>query len=751
MNKSLVSSTALLAALFASQAIANDTANNDRITVTATKRPQLIEEVAGSVSVLRANAIEKANDFNSADEIAQLLPSVQAAVANGTQVAFQIRGIGAVDHQALTPTAAGIYADGVFLATNVQTGAFLYDLARIEVLKGPQGTLYGRNTSSGAINLISARPGSDQDNYVSASYGRFDRTDIQAGFGDALSDTLSFRLAGRFLHQDPTLDNVETDPAQPLGPDTAAGVRDEFGVRGALLWAPNDETSWLARAHYEENNGINAAPRNSSLDVDDHQISVGPDGVQDTDNEFYGAALEGNTVLGLWDLASHSSFEGYNQQYGFEFDGTQAPFGDETLNANLAYDRDFSQLTQEFRLSRSFEGTNVQFGVMAAREDFEQDYLIWCGELDRATLLGTCRYVGAPGRAGPTPASPGTATTLITNIDQERITAAAFTHNDIQLTERLNFVFGARYTFERIHGSGSGEHIFDDGVRAFNNRDGAGLAVGENTIRENRVSGNAALRYALNDTTQIYAAFSNGFKSGGFNGEVANNATHFQDEGLFGAETVNAYELGLKATPSDNLRFSLAGFYQDYQDPQARIFVNFPLPDDTFITSNSLSNLDQADVFGAEFEASWQPTQNFSIDAAVSVLDTEINQTTDVSGNAAKFDGNPLPFASKVSATLFGQYDIDLNADTELSLRSNAKYRSSYYLDAEGLDSRKQTGFTTWDAEATVTFKSIDLAASLWARNLLDKDYAVSGFAFIGYNTFIGDPRTYGVRLRKGF
>ena len=128
------------------------------IAVTATRVEQPLHEIPMSVSALQGSRLDKANSFNGAEDLVEMLTGVQAAVANGTQIAFQIRGIGAVDHQALTPSAAAVYMDDVFLATNVQTGLMLYDLESVEVLKGPQGALFGRNASSGAINLLSARP-----------------------------------------------------------------------------------------------------------------------------------------------------------------------------------------------------------------------------------------------------------------------------------------------------------------------------------------------------------------------------------------------------------------------------------------------------------------------------------------------------------------------------------------------------------------------------------------------------------------
>lgn len=738
----------LISVVLAPSFVSAASAQTDVITVTATKRAQSLDDVAASVDVIAGAEIDKANGFNSAEEITQLLSGVQAAVANGNQIAFQIRGIGAVDHQALTPTAAAVYMDGVFLATNVQTGPLLYDLERIEVLKGPQGSLYGRNASSGAVNFISARPTEETAGYLDWSYGKFDRLDATGAIGGSLGGNLSGRIAGRYLKQDAALDNVQTDP-DIAAPKRAGGVRDEFGLRGSLQWE-GEAATLLLRAHYEEDNGVNPAPRNLNLYLGKHVISVGPDGVQETDNEFYGVSLEAVAPVGSWELYSLTALEGYGQDYGFDFDGAPAPFGDPTLNANLRYDREFLQWSEEIRLQGDWRLGHSLIGVAAAGEDFEQEYLIWCGELNPETLLGTCRYVGAPGRVGPAPASPGVATTLVTDIEQTRKTAAIFTYNDIDLTDALTLTLGARYTYENIRGSGQGVHIFDDGVIAFNNRDGLGPAIGENRIKENRLSGNAALSYRFSDAAMIYASFANGYKSGGFNGEVQNNAAHFADEGLFRAETVNAYEVGYKGEPAPGLAMRAAAFYQDYDAPQARIFVNFPLPGGGSIISNSLSNLDKAKAYGVEGGFDWAPSPAFTLGGSITLLETEISQTTDIGGNAALFDGNPLPFASDVSATGFARYNHDLGRGLLLVLGANAKYQSAFYLDAEGLSERRQEGYTIADAEAGLRFDN-GFELLLRGRNLLDKDYAVSGFGFIGYNVFVGPPRTWEVAVRKSF
>lgn len=742
-----VSAAAMLIALPVSslaQTQAQDTERRlDPIVTTATHRAQALSELPASVAVLGGDQLGLSEAFNGAEDLSDLLTGVEAAVANGTQVAFQIRGIGAVDHQALTPTAAAVYSDGVYLATNVQSGLMLYDLARVEVLKGPQGSLYGRNASSGAVNFISVKPGEDAPGYMSVGYGNFNRFDLSAAGDSALSETVSVRLAGRYLSRDSALDNVS-------GPNAAGGERDEFGVRANVLWDVSPTANVLFTAHYEEDNGVNAAPRNDSLDLSAHEISVAGDGLQDTDNEFFGFSTRYQRGVGRWALTSLTAVEGYSQQYGFDFDGTPAPFATEALNANLSYDRDFVQVSQEFQLQTDWDGGHSLIGVTGAIEDFSQVYTVWCGTLDTQTLLGTCRYVGAPGRVGPAPASTGTATTLVSEIEQTRSTLALFTYNEIDLSPRWTATIGARFTHERIEGEGQGRHIFDDGVVAFNNRDGLGAAIGGNAIDENRLSGNLALRYELGKGS-AYASIANSYKSGGFNGEIPNNATHFSEEGLFEAETVTAYEVGYKGTPADDLSYSVAAFYQDYDAPQARIFVSFPLPGGTSITSNSLSNLDAAVSYGVEANVAWAPVEGLDLTAGVTLLETEIEQASDVGGNAAAFDGNPLPFAPDTSATLGGRYEWAVWEDTRAAVQLHAKYRGEYYLDTEGLVTRRQEAFTTVQAEASLYFDRRDIELTAWGRNLTNEDYAVSGFGFIGYNTFRSDPATYGLRLTKGF
>lgn len=719
----------------------------DEIIVTATKTEKNIQELGLSVIAVDGDTLSQ---FNGAEELSQRVSGLQAAVANGSQVAFQIRGIGAVDHQALTPTAAAVYIDGTYQATNVQTSPLLFDIDRAEVLKGPQGSLYGRNASSGAINFNSVLPGSEKTGYVGAEYGNFDRINLTAAATLPVNNAFSLRLSGRYLYQNAGLDNVVTNDSITALSE-AGGKRDEFGLRAIGRLQASPKTDVIFNVHYAEDNGINQAPLNDSRTVGRHEISVGPDGIQYTDNRFGGASVNVTHDFGDFTLISHTAYTAYNQQYGFDFDGTPAPFNSRNLNANLAYDRDFAQISEELRLSYVSDKVELTAGLYLEAEDFDQQYLIWCGFLNPNTLLGSCRYVGAPGRAGPTPASDGVATTLHSLITQSRKTAALFTYNTIEIAPKLDIVLGGRLTYETIKGRGQGRHIFDDGIIALNNRDGLGLAIGSNKISDTKLSGNIGINYTLADDTLLYASFSNGFKSGGFNGEVINNATHFSDEGLFKSETVNAIETGVKFA-RDDFTVNLAGFYQLYDRPQARIFVPFTTENGGSFTSNSLSNLDKATSYGVEADLTWSPLEGLDLSAGTTWLNTEISQKENpsVPQNAETFDGNPLPFASKYSGVISARYEWALAGDLRASVQGSGKYQSAFYLDAEGREDRRQSGYEIIDGEATLHFNNgIDLG--IWGRNLSNSDYAVSGYGFIGYNTFRGAPRSYGVSMKYSY
>jgi len=607
----------------------------DDIVVTATKLKASVSDLGISVSVIDG---ERLSQLDSAEELSRYLSGVQAAVANGNQIAFQIRGIGAVDHQALTPTAAAVYVDGVYQATNVQTGPLLFDIERAEVLKGPQGSLYGRNATAGAINFISKRPTTEKAGYIAGEYGRFNRVNINAAVNIPVSDIFALRVSGRHLTQDAVIDNVVTD-TDVTAPKEAGGKRDEFGLRALGLLQASPNTEVVMNVHYAEDNGINPSPRNEGLELGKHEISVGPTGVQDTDNEFYGANV--------------------------------TPVGE-------------------------------------------------------------------------------AASTLQSLITQERKTAALFSYNTFDIMPNLGLVAGGRLTHELIKGRGRGNHIFTNGQVGINNTlnggEIVGPAIGSNTIRETNFSGNLGLNYHLNEALLGYVTFSNGFKSGGFNGEVIDNAAHFDDQGLFEPETVNAGEVGVKLNMAE-LRFNLAGFYNDYNNPQARFFREVTLESGQIIGLNSLSNFDAATSYGVDAEVHYIPVEGLELFVSATFLESEI-----LDDSLPSLDGDALPFASNMSVAGGFDYKRKLSETLGLRLEAQGKYQSEFTTGADTATASAfiQKGYALIDTSATLEFQN-NVELGIWARNLTNSDYAVSGYRFFGATTFRGTPRTYGISAKYSY
>lgn len=742
----------------------------DEVIVTALKSSANAQDLGVSLSVVDGAGLER---FDSAEELSQRVAGLQAAVANGNQIAFQIRGIGAVDHQALTPTAAAVYVDGVFQATNVQTGPLLFDLERAEVLKGPQGSLYGRNASAGAVNFISKRPSDESEGYVSSEIGNFDRFNLNAATNIPVSDNFALRLSGRYLTQGPQIDNVVTDETVSA-PSEAGGERDEFGLRALGLFSL-ENTEVLLNVHYAEDNGINASPRNEGLDLGKHEISVGPSGVQDTDNEFYGASAEiAHRFDNGVEFVSLTAFEGYHQQYGFDFAGLPSFFGGQ--NANLSYDRDFSQFSQELRLSRSGSWYESIVGLYLEAEEFDQDYRVWCGELNLDTLVGSCNYIAANGRVGTDdrrylrdtdgelilndeddPIIEFNASTLQSLISQERQTAALFTYNQYEITPKLDFIWGARATFENIEGEGEGRHIFEDGVVGLNNQSDLGPATGQNELEESQVSGNIGLNYKLDDNRLLYISYANGYKSGGFNGEVISNAAHFDNAGLFGSETVDTVEIGAKLSGAA-YRLNVAAFHNDYSDPQARFFDSFTLESGETITLSSLSNFAAATSKGIDLDGEFFPFDGVRIYGAATLQDSEIDDNDLVYEGEAYLDGDALPFASEVSYVVGINIAHDLTDDLAIDFNLSRKYQSEFATGLDSVNTRSvsidpafiQQGYSTLDSDIALTFSN-QYTVGLWGRNLGNSDYATSGYRFFGDTTFRGAPRSYGVSLKYSY
>lgn len=751
----------------------------EEVLVTAQRREQRSQDIGGSIAVLGGERLAEEGLASGAD-IVNLVSGVQAASAYGSQPVFQIRGVGASDFQISTPPAAGVYRDGVFLSTNVQAGEQIFDMDRIEVLKGPQGTLYGRNSSAGAINYLSKAPTRTPESYLTAGFGRFDRRELEGAMSGPLGETFAYRLAARVVRRDSPFANISVDPRFVAGSNDAGGTGDDRSVRAQLAYAGAAGLSARFIAHYSQERGTSPNPKSipdagancpgrndggirdnienpvcvadANLGVrvrsptQKFTLGVGPDGIQPVDNAFYGVSSEINIPLSLGTLTSITAYEGFHNDFGMDYDGTVEPI------LNLGYRRNLDQYSQEIRLAGETRAIHWLVGAYGSYEELDQDLLYWCGFLNPALRTGSCDYFGAAARAPAGAPLPTSRANSVGSTWQRKTTAAAvFTHNEIPLSEHWSAVAGGRYTLDHVGFAGRGYVVYDDGSQQLNNQGNVGPAIGSSSFTVKKFTGTLGLNYKPADMLLAYLSYSEGFKSGGYEGSIFNNITGLSSS--FKPETVRALEVGLKAEPTRQLRVNLSVFHQLYDDPQARIDTILPLPGGGTLPTTALSNLHEARVSGVESEIQWVPAVGLTLGSSLTFYHSRIDQPFDASKPTlnARFDGNQLAGAAPFAAVAFGRYEWSLRDRLRLQLTASAKYLDAFYTKVENFGTSRQPAYTLVAARAAlISAGGLDVA--VWGKNLLNEEYTTVTFLGFGSDTYyMADPRTWGIDLRYSF
>ncbi len=751
----------------------------EEIVVTANKRSESIQDVSASITAFTGDQLTQLG-VNSGKDIVGLISGIQINDNFGSSASFVIRGIGQNDFQSNAAPSASVYFDDVYMATNTQGAPLVFDIERLEVLKGPQGTLYGRNSSSGAVNYISNKPTDAFDAYVKAGYGRFNRIEVEGAFGGPINDNWAYRVAGKSYSHDTPYENRSPDPVNfPVAADEAFEPSD-WAVRGHLAWTPSGATDVLFSAHYAEQNGTSGQPiaigraddpavppvcpgRNATADDpsrvgcragtgslgfvtpinEDFVVSL--DLIEPFDNSFYGGSVKIDHDFEFATLTSITAIEGFDYYHLFDEDAIPV----EALN--IFQDREFIQYSEELRLSGGNDSVDWIIGAYASWDEYQQESSNHCGTLldgpQGGGPRGDCNYTGAASRVDPALVAAGvdplSANAVFIDFDQTTVSAAFFTHNRISITDSVTMDVGFRYTFEDRDFEGSSTVYFDEasgGAIEFANRDGLGPAVGSNDIVTKRATGQIGLTWQPNDDTLLYVSFSEGFKSGGFDGGIASNVLVFLNP--YQEEIVRNAEFGWKLDVSDTLRINGAIFNTEYEQPQARVRTPTVGPDGTVIPSTQIANLDEALIRGVELEVFWAPTEGLNFGATATYLDTEVSQGGLA---AATFDGNDLPFAPDLSWTLFGRYEYQLGNNLVGAVQANIKDVGDHFLRPEAF-AIDENSYSLVDARISVASVDHKWEVAVWGKNLGDEQVRLNAVGGFGADPFyIGLPLTYGV------
>ncbi|TBV08063.1 TonB-dependent receptor [Stutzerimonas kirkiae] len=708
---------------------AEDTGNPTlgKITVTAQKREETLQEVPSSISVLSGDRVRD-SALQSANEVTQFIPNASAGTSEAHgRPRWWIRGLGTGDQGANTVSPVGIYVDDVYIANISATGFPLFDQERVEVLRGPQGTLWGKNTTGGAINFISRKPTFDRSGYFKAGLGSYAERVVEGALSDALIDErLAARLSFRHQGRDGYNENLADHDSQGALEDSAARlqllarINDELEANLNLHARRYHDTAGYSTVNY----GLRADGSNQfGYRVEPRQGEVNYNAKYKVNVEQTGGNLNLAWQLGELELTSITAFEHFERD-AFS-DGDNTPL---ELQRGYNY-ADSQQWSQELRLASPRENRlNWVLGFHYFHEDLESRTAN--ATLDNTYISRSYNNLG---------------------YDHQSESYALFGSATYRFSDDFKLTAGLRWTRERkdidlIRHANQGEAGFTGGDWWKIGSVGTPLVVTATQDDSNTWSDwtyDLTPEYRLADNARVYFRYAYGFRSGGYNAGVTSQAT----VATVNPEYLTSYELGLKSEWFDGrLNANAAVFYYDYKDIQLNIVTAVNNQ-----TVSRLANGAQGEAYGAELELEAIPLENLHLNFAVGLLHTEF---TDYTSGSDDFSGNKFVRAPNVSAVLGADYRIPLNVGGALILGTDWNSRSrQYFFSNNQTRSMRSGGYTLGNARVTWELPGETTRISAYVNNLTDKEYRnhtlPGGFQSAG--VMFGDPRTLGLSVTSEF
>jgi iron complex outermembrane receptor protein len=728
----------------------------EEIIVTAQKREESLQETPVSVTAFTSEAIDALGFRQSVDVTAQT-PNFSVGYPNGdTGVpAPFIRGVGLNDFGVLNQGPVAAYMDETYISSNAAQIFQLLDVERIEVLRGPQGTLYGRNATGGAVNFVSKKPTQEWDGWARAAYGSWDHTKLEGAFGGPLGDRTAFRAAllktdsdgwmkNRFTGNDQQgIDEfawrvlVETQPTDNL--NLLFNVRggktesDAVQYRHLGVWdadgnmCPNSDIlagrcvdifGYSEEAPYTTLTG-RSAPAVPDYDEGNYDFEA------TNDTEFWGVSLTADWTIGDYVITSITSFDDMDDFRPEETD--DGP--NDILTGELGVEQE--SFSQELRITYESDSLSWIAGAYYLNDEATDNTAFDILRDFRPLLVGDDVNCSAP------PGNPGGfcpeqfVFKTKSGTEQEITSWALFFDASIELTDMLDLSAGIRYTDEEI------EHdsffFFDEPEAGFPAQPGFPDQASNDF---DNITGRVVLNAQLNEDVLLYGGVTSGFKAGGIQ-STSDGIAPYDEEKLL------SYEVGIKTTWADGrLRFNAALFNYDYEDLQVFAFV---IVDG--IGFSTISNAADATIYGAEAELQWLPTDNLFINLGLGLLNTEYEDFVIPSGD---FSGNDITMSPETTFNGLIQYDIPLDNGSRITLQTDFNYQDEVQFDALNNPLLSEDDYWLWNARASWTSANEQWEVAAFGRNLGDEEYMVYAFdlSFFGFNEeMLGTPMSYGVEV----
>jgi iron complex outermembrane recepter protein len=798
-----------VAALVATDYAYAQNQGDDEIVVTATRREARLQDVPIAVTPVTAEMIENSGIRDLQDLTAVAPGLVFTNAASESSATARLRGIGTEGSNPGLESAVGIFVDGVYRARNGVALTDIGEISQVEVLRGPQGTLFGRNTSAGLISVRTAGPDlSEFGGGGEVTVGAYEEFRVSGTvYGPLVEDQLGFRLFAASSTRDGFIDTVG-----PTGARRDVNDRNVWTVRGQLLWEPNPDVSLRIIADYSERDEeccaariYNAALLNGTPVLGSGAPATFPHPVTGIINALGGYGPGGIAALGNGSISDRTGFANRRYDQIIEDQGISGELnwniGDMTFTAITAFrdwgvrqsqDADFTAadiwfrdsatgdgfgfeiFTQEFRLAGVNGPLDWLVGVFYADETLTRTDNLTLGTLYReffqAQLTPTLGAAAAASLTNGLNAAEGAGQR--DRYEQTNESLAIFTHNIFSVTDRVEITLGLRYTqeekvftgryFTPFSGNALRTATFNTligppfnapaatagsvsttlyGLPWLNSSlDGAPLV---RTREENEWSGILSLRYEFSPAVSAYVSYSQGYKAGGFNLD-----RDFDLDPSFAAETVDAYEFGVKTRLMDgDLLVNTAVYYQEFENFQLNTFTGI-----SFIVASIPEVITQ----GAEVDVIWRtPIEGLSFQGGAAYTEAEYGSFPAVGGIPARLPNSRLTNAPLWTATGSWTYERPLGDNFVGLAYVDTRYTSNIVSGSDLAPAKRQPEYFLVNARLGLSTADDRWGVDLWARNLLDEEYTVINFdqplQTGSLGSFLGDPRTYGVTLRARF
>ncbi len=780
MNHAMISAAALVAGLAAAQPAmaqaadaATDGTNADEIVVTARFKKETLQEVPQAISAFDEKALIK----TAARDLTDLAPStpnisIQPVATFSNSAAIYIRGLGAQGIESTEESPVGVSIDGVYVTRPVATMLDTFDMERVEVLRGPQGTSFGKNSLAGGIATYSKNPSGEFGVDAEMTVGNYGRMDAKAALDLPI---VRDKAALRLVFNKETMDGYFKNRFD----GKRVGFQDRQSLRGTLALTPSDNLSINLKGWWLKDRsgapGGDAAPDRTKLlylvfgfeEPNDGAFTIGRDFPGHHDTDQYGAIGTINAKLGAVNLTSITGYIKTNDFNDSDFDQSEKFF---FPTFRVQAHRQFSQ---ELRLATDFSGMDgalSRLNLVAGGYYMKQSFEMSQAFPTLPVLLAPTLRFGSQDF-----------------VTQDNTAKALFAQGIFGLTDKLNVTLGVRQSWEDKDyfrdptGTLLSPAFFNtrdvvkslDFMEALANTNFAAGKAFKDSYSRSRTTFKAGLDYKINPDVMVYATWSQGYKGGGYGARSASMVT----AGPTADNTSELFEAGLKSDLLNGmLRFNLTGFITKFKQLEFGVFI--PNPAVASGQETATVNVGAATTQGIELEATLKPVDNFRISANIGYLDSKYDKfCTDLDGPSAyatvptstcgkvtklvngtylvdqDYTNLKLVRAPKWTTQISGEYTVPMGDSGAVTARLAMLYRTSWFSTVLNDAAGKTGDFTTLDG--SLGWESADgrFRAMVWAKNLTNKTWvsALTPTAQFFIQRFYGPPRTFGGTIGAKF